>query len=218
MPVIEKIAHHFSGKNRHAKWDIFLQHFTPSPDLKVLDVGFTNNEYSNNDNFLEKHYPYSSQITALGVETAEKFSKRYPSVNVVTYDGSFFPFEDGSFDLCWCNAVIEHVGNRNDQRRFLKEISRICSNAWITTPNLYFPVEVHTRTPLLHMINKRIFDKYLCVIGKKWATGDYMNLLSRKTIEELLDAAGIHNYRILNNRLFGFVMEYIIIIKVDKFV
>ena len=50
------------------------------------------------------------------------------------------------------NAVIEHVGGRAEQRRFVDESLRVAPRAFVTTPNRWFPVEVHTRLPLVHWL------------------------------------------------------------------
>lgn len=204
------IAHKISAYNRRRKWNTFLKIIRPTHYATILDVGFTENEYSETDNFLEKNYPYPHNITALGIDTPKIFSERYPQIKTVKYDGGKFPFDDKEFDICWSNAVIEHVGNRDKQMLFLKEIRRVAKTAFITTPNKYFPVEVHTSTPLLHFLPKKIFDMYLLLIGKKWATDDYMNLLSYKDIRKLLKKAEINNYKIIRNRLL-FTLDFVVI-------
>ena len=204
-------AYKISKYNRRRKWKIFLKIIKPSFNTTILDVGFTENEYSETDNFLEKNYPYPQNITALGIYTPKKFLERYPQVKAVKYDGKKFPFNDQEFDVCWTNATIEHVGSKENQIMFLKEIKRVAKAAFITTPNKYFPIEVHTRTPLLHFLPKKLFDKYLFLIGKKWATGSYMNMLSLKDIKELLMDVGISNYRIIKNRLLFFILDFVII-------
>jgi len=106
--------------------------------------------------------------------------------------------------------VIEHVGDFERQVLFLKEINRVARNVFITTPNKLFPIEVHTRTPFLHFLPKKMFDKYLHFVGKSWAADDYMFLLSLKDINKLLHHAGIDNYNIKKNKLLGFVMDFVI--------
>jgi len=90
--------------------------------------------------------------------------------------------------------VLEHVGDRNKKLLFLKEIKRVGKAAFITTPNKYFPVEIHTRTILLHFLPNKIFNWYLAFIGKSWATGNYMNLLSKSMIVKFLKEAEIREY------------------------
>ena len=204
------IANRISKFNRERKWNFFTKQFAFSDHTSILDVGFNNIEYSEIDNYLEKVYPYPGKITALGITESELFKQRYPEVNAIVYDGDHFPFNAGSFDIVWSNAVLEHVGERKKQILFLKEIRRVGKAAFITTPNRYFPVEIHTRTIFLHFLPQRIFYKYLKLTGKKWATNGYMNLLSEKAIINLLKEAGIDQYKIVRNKLFLFTLDFII--------
>lgn len=188
-----------------------MKEIDPSRSRKILDVGYSDHEYSPVDNYLEKHYPYPEMITALGIDKPKEFPIRYPKVRTIHYAGSEFPFTDNEFDVCWSNAVIEHVGDHKKQVFFLKEIRRVSKIAFITTPNKNFPVEPHTRTPLLHFLPKQTFDKYLKMVGKSWATEDYMNLLTKNNLRELLHQAGIEDFRIITNKLFGFSLDFVVI-------
>ncbi len=205
------LANLISGKNRSSKYKLFLKEIKPLESDKILDVGVNNIEFSPIDNFLEKNYPHLENITALSVDSNDEFKKRYPKVNSIVYDGFYFPFEDKVFDIGWSNAVIEPVGDIDRQILFLKELKRTCKTVYFTTPNRYFPFEVHTRYPLIHWFPKKVFDKLLQYTTKKWASGDYMYLLSRKKLERILDDAGISDYKIYKNRFLGFTMDFSII-------
>lgn len=198
--------------NRQRKWRLFEREINPQPATRVLDLGYSDEEYSATDNFIEKHYPYPEMLTALGIDEPRRFQERYPRVKTIQYDGVDLPFEDNTFDVVWSNAVIEHVGDRSAQLRFLQEVHRVSRRAFITTPNRSFPVEVHTRTPLLHYLPKTVFDRYLGLIGKSWAAGSYMRLLSLREIKSLLDEAGIVTYKIYRNRLFGLTLDFVVVI------
>lgn len=204
------LAYVISAYNRRRKWDLFLSEVQPTPAMRVLDVGYSASEHSNTDNFIEKHYPYPEQLTALGIDEPDDFGKRYPEVKVVQYDGVDFPFEDNCFDVCWSNAVIEHVGNHDRQLKFVKEIGRVAKRAFITTPNKYFPIEVHTRTPFLHYLPDSLFHRYLNLVGKSWAAGDYMELLSLADLKRLAREAELKDFRIVKNRLLGFTVDFVI--------
>jgi len=206
-------AYRISSYNRNRKWKVFQRIFSVTKKTKILDIGFSDKEYSETDNFLEKHYPYRAQITALGIDEPKEFTKRYQDVRAVQYDGKKFPFQNKVFDIAWSNAVLEHVGSTADQVLFLQEIARVASAAFITTPNRHFPIEVHTRIPLLHWLPKNFFDRILHILGKSWATGSYMNLLSEREIRGLLKKAGIANYKILRNRLLFFTLDFVIVIR-----
>ncbi len=212
MTLPEKISY----KNRTKKYNYFINTFNPRPEDTILDVGFNDSEDSQGDNFLERFYPYQSKITALGIMGNKYFSKKYPDVKVVLYDGKTFPFEDNFFDIGWSNAVIEHVGDREAQLFFLKELVRTCKKVYFTTPNRFFPFEVHTRIPFLHWLPKPMFDKILKNTSFKWATGDYMDLFFIHEIKALLKKANVTNYKIKKNYFAGFVMDICVLIENEK--
>ncbi|NJM23697.1 MAG: class I SAM-dependent methyltransferase [Richelia sp. RM2_1_2] len=231
-------AYKVSAWNRKRKWESFLKEIKPTAESTILDIGFSEEEYSDTDNFLEKHYPHTEQITALCLETPESYlharknrdfqvpqeaialknkqaSKKYPQLEIITYDGKTFPFADKTFDICWSNAVLEHVGNHQEQIFFLKEIKRVAKQSFITTPNRYFPIEVHTRIPLLHFLPKKVFDRFLHFIGKGWAADEYMYLLSLSDLCKRLEAANITQYRIIKNKLLFFILDFVVIFDND---
>ena len=74
------IADKISSYNRNRKWRLFSESIYISNNVKVLDVGFSDKEYSQTDNYLEKHYLYSENITALGIDEPNEFCRRYPTV------------------------------------------------------------------------------------------------------------------------------------------
>lgn len=207
------VARRIQRFNRDRKWRLFNEQFQINEQLKILDVGFANKEFSPSDNYLEKHYPYPHRITAIGVDEPLQFREKYPAVNALKYDGKRIPFIDNEFDICWSNAVIEHVGDRAAQIGFLKELMRASKAVFFTTPNRYFPIEVHTRTPFLHFLPKPLFDSYLRLVGKSWAAGSYMHLLGRSDLREVLESAGAKASLIHRNKLFGLTLDFVVVIK-----
>jgi hypothetical protein len=208
--LVDKIAIYVSKWNRFFKYSLFIKIFSPDEQMNILDVGVEDAVHPWS-NFLEENYPYPHKITALAIEEVRNFNQKYPLVTTVIYKGDIFPFKDQAFDIAWSNAVLEHVGDTAAQVLFLKEIKRCSKKAFITTPNLYFPVEVHTRIPFLHWLPKTTFDIFLKKIGKEWATGNYMNLLSHSGLNSLLVQAGIRNYQVKKNRIGPFTMDFLVL-------
>lgn len=206
---IDSIAYKISAKSRAQKWQQFLDVITPKDHETIIDVGVNTTEYSTGDNYLESHYTHPEKITAVGLGTDfENLKRMYPKVTFVSGDGRRLPFPDQVFDIAYSNAVIEHVGTHSDQLAFLSELARVGKRGYFTTPNRFFPIEVHTRVPFLHLfLPKRFFDWFLRLIGKDWATGDYMHLLSRKDIQKLLTEAHVPGI-IVANRFCGMPMTY----------
>lgn len=212
MNIAYTIAHAVSAYNRGRKWRLFQKVMPFDRATRVLDVGFNDEEYySEIENYLERHYPYPENITALGLHEPKHFRERYPAVRAVTYDGVNFPFPNQSFDICWSNAVLEHVGDFDRQVHFVKEIRRVSRNFFLTTPNRLFPIEVHTKIPFLHYLPKRARDGCYHLLGKEWATGEYMFLLSKRRLKKILKAAGVTSYVIRANYLGPFAVDFVVI-------
>ena len=112
-------------------------------DIGVDDFGFGEHAGCGTLNFFEELY-WPTRITALGLHEGGRFRERYRQTRYVRGDALALPFEDGAFDIAFSNAVIEHVGGREEQRRFVAEALRVARRAFVTTPNRWFPLEVHT--------------------------------------------------------------------------
>lgn len=211
---MRKIAKEISLWNRTRKYKHFEDKVGFTAASTVLDVGFMNKEGDYEAmNYLEKHYPYPQNITALGIDGKDVFCRNYPLVRAVLYDGVDFPFEDKKFDIGWSNAVIEHVIGGGRQLHFLKELLRTCKVVCFTTPNKRFPIELHTQLPFLHWLPQRVYDRILNRLGKSWADSRNVNLLTRKRITELCKEAGAKKITVKGNRLCGFVMDFIVIME-----
>ena len=208
MNLLEHLAYSISGRSREKKYRQFLEFIRPQPEETIVDVGVNDEEYSAGDNYLEKHYPFPERITAVS-ESLDHFPGNHPRVRSVIADGRVLPFTDNQFDIAYSNAVIEHVGGHDAQLAFLQELHRVAKRGYLTTPNRYFPIEPHTRVPLLHiLLSKRYFDGFLRFIGKDWATGDYMHLLSKRALKKLIHEAGIRDARIHTNALLGSTLTF----------
>ncbi len=198
-----RLKQRLMGWSRERKYRQFLRLAHPGPGKTILDVGPADREYSEHDNYLEKRLPLSHRITALTRGSGSRFHRAYPHVRTVVYDGGRFPFKDRSFDIGHANAVLEHVGDFHEQVFFIEEMNRVCRQAYLTTPNRGFPLELHTHLPVFHWLSKPRFDAVLRRLGKSWAAGAYMRLLTRRDLEALLLAAGISAYHIHSQGFMG---------------
>ena len=154
----------------------------------MLDVGadelaFGEGEGCGTLNFFEEMYPWPERITALGLQDGTGFRARYPGIRYVQSDACALPFEDAEFDIVFSNAVIEHVGGRERQRQLVSEAVRVGRRVFITTPNRRFPVEVHTRLPLVHWLPDAPAHRLYRAFGKSFATE--IHLLSKGGFEAL---------------------------------
>jgi hypothetical protein len=112
--------------------------------------------------------------------------RNHPSVKLVVADGRQLPFADGEFDIGFSNAVIEHVGSRADQARFVSEMVRTCRRVFICTPNARFPVDPHTLLPFVHWLPRRQRHHVLRLSGNgHWASEASLNPLDSRALRGL---------------------------------
>ena len=137
-------------------------------------------------NFFEELYPWPERITALGEHAGDAFRARFPAVRYVQGDALELPFEDAAFDVVFSNAVIEHVGGRDRQEAFVREALRVAPRVFVTTPNRWFPIEVHTRLPLVHWLPERVTHRAYDLARKPWAKQNH--LLGPGDLERLFPA------------------------------
>jgi SAM-dependent methyltransferase len=154
--MLTGLAARVSLWNRRRKLARFLDELRPGPKTTVVDVGVGDTGFDTepgvalSHNFFEALYPWPERITAVSDVPLPNFAQEFPSVSCVTASGTDLPFEDDAFDIAFSNAVIEHVGGRDEQERFVHELCRVAPRVFVSTPNRWFPVEVHTLMPFVH--------------------------------------------------------------------
>lgn len=198
---IGKLAELISSRARQKMFSSFMEELKPEAGSTVLDIGVTSDRRADS-NFFEKYYPYPGKITAVGLEDASFLEEDYPGLSYVRADALNLPFKDKEFDIAVSWAVIEHVGSREKQEKFLHEILRVSKRAFITTPNRWYPIEFHTVTPLLHWLPPERFRQVLKALKMDfYASEDTLNLLDESDFMRLLPTSA--RVRKLHHRLLG---------------
>ena len=159
---------------------------------------------------LEQRYPHPANITMLGVHEGAFLERQFPGTTYVRYDPrSGFPFDAGQFDICYCNAVIEHVGLEEDRERFLREMLRVGRKLFLTTPNRWYPIDFHKMIPLLHWLPQNWYRAFIGMTGDAfYSRKENLNLLSLRSLDHLLRGAGVH-FKVVPYRFMGLVSNLI---------
>jgi hypothetical protein len=111
------------------------------PPVRILDVGGTPTFWK----LRGADLPNNPSVVVLNLEPLESDD---PRVETVVGNGlDMGEFADGSFDVVFSNAVIEHVETLENQHRMAAEIQRVGRHYFVQTPNKYFPLEPHFLVP-----------------------------------------------------------------------
>jgi len=136
---------------RKEKLKLFLELSAQAEKNTLLDVGGN----TGIDSEWVPLYQAFREVTVANVEPSLD-QHPLPHVRRIVADGCCLPFADGSFDWVFSNAVLEHVGGAERQRKFAEEISRVAKYGYfVTTPNKFFPIEPHTLLPLYQFLPER---------------------------------------------------------------
>ena len=184
-------------------------------DLQIhdaLDIGTTSDDKNASSNIVIKNIKNIDKFKCISdqIVNSDFFHK---SLNKsITEEFSENEFYDFSSDLVVSNATIEHVGNTLNQKKMLENIIKLTKKIFVlTTPNKFYPIELHTKIPLIHWFPKSIYKKILKFLGLSfYAKEENLNLLSVNELKKMLDNYKI-KYEIRFIKLFFFKSNIIII-------
>lgn len=90
-------------------------------------------------------------------------SRSETEVRPVRGSGTRLPFRDTSFDVVFLVSVLEHVSPRKNRLELLREARRVLRKDGIVVgqvPNMNFPVEIHSKLPLLQFLPRSLARPY----------------------------------------------------------
>jgi hypothetical protein len=170
--VLGDFAARASLWNRRRKLALFMETMRPGPETRIVDVGVGDTPFGTEPgvaathNFFEALYPWPERITAVSDVPLPNFAHAFPSIRCVVANGLDLPFRDDEFDVAFSNAVVEHVGGRDQQRQFVAELCRVAPRVFLSTPNRRFPVETHTLVPFVHWLPRRHANRAMEALGR----------------------------------------------------
>jgi len=126
---------------RRKRFAFFKSLITSLPrPLHILDVGGTQ-VFWETMGFIQDDI----HLTVLNTEPVEA---TFPNVTTIVGDArDMRELKDKQFEVVFSNAVIEHVGNFQQQRQMAEEVQRVGKRYIVQTPNRYFPIEPHVLIP-----------------------------------------------------------------------
>ncbi len=169
----------------------------------ILDVG---GEPAYWANFNREEFDRCNVSITMINTTPQQSSDRLISFEVG--DGRRLKYKDNSFDLVHSNSVIEHVGKWSDMVEFAQETRRLAPRYYVQTPNFWFPIEPHFRSPFFHWLPEQI--RAAALMKRKHGTWpkieDYGRaisgvqsscLLNRRQMEVLFPDAQHHSEKVM---------------------
>jgi hypothetical protein len=210
---LSKLRSKASKYARTKMYNTFIALADTTDVTSILDMGVSPEHTSPEANFLEKLYPYTQNITMSSIEDAKNLEQVFVGATFVQYNGGAFPFESKQFDICFSSAVLEHVGDRDRQAFFISECIRVAKKVYLTTPNRFFPIEMHTMLPLIHWLPQSLHQRLLSLLKMEhWSKTENLNLLTKKTLYSLIPEQYKGQCKIYYNRFLGIASNLVIVI------
>lgn len=192
-----KLNYRLSSRSREIKLNMFWEVMKPQPGYTVLNLGATPPHLSRvlkvkDQNLVEQpeQDPRWRLLRVVGANLNREDIQEYAQVyrkygfSAVVLDGCRLPFSDKSIDIVFSNAVIEHL-HPPDQELMAQEIMRVGRRWFVTTPNFWYPIEMHNKLPLLHFLPRK-FQLAIQDNLHTWPVSEPINLLSTRQLLRLL--------------------------------
>ena len=168
---------------RKKRMRAFKNTFSPSQATRILDVGGTTYNW--------KLVDCQSQITILNLSVPNNYNTEQRNFYFVKGNGLSLQYPDGSFDICYSNSVIEHVGTYENQLKFASELLRVGHQIWVQTPAYSFFFEPHLLTPFIHFIPKKYQRKLL----RNFTVWGWMVRPNQQKVEDFLSEVRLITYK-----------------------
>lgn len=192
--------------SRKRKLELFNIIMKPTQQTRILDVGAEINPNGDKSLQLIDSYLWKNTLSVINIspEHISQIKQYYPNIEAVIGDARNLPWPDKHFDIVYSNAVIEHVGNFQNQKKMAAEIMRVGKRWFVTTPNRWFPYEFHLRLPLVTWLPGSCYlwiGRFISYnhIQKKYTFGikhDGLNLLDARKLKCCFPSSRIIKQRV----------------------
>lgn len=195
-----------SGISRTRKLKLFYELLKPTEQTSVLDVGAEVHSGPGGTIQFIDGYSWKANVSVINLssEHIARISRQYPEIDARVGDACALPWKDKHFDVVYSNAVIEHLGTFERQKKMAAEIMRVAKSWFVTTPNRWYPFEFHMRLPFVTWLPR---DGYVWVgkimsynhVQKKYGSGiirDDLRLMTAKELKQCFPAGRIIKQRV----------------------
>jgi 2-polyprenyl-3-methyl-5-hydroxy-6-metoxy-1,4-benzoquinol methylase len=192
---MNRLFSYFHAKSHEEKFRLFVKLLKPTPAMRILNVGASGPNFAFAEQF-ESLYEHRNQVIGGGISLSEvqDYQRSFPGVKTLVFNGCALPFRDKSFDVVYSNAVIEHLADRYAQQRFAAEVVRVGRGWFVTTPNLWYPIEPHYHLPLVQLLPQGWQRGLVRALGR--TPYDNLNLLTKNQLQRLLPGGDVIGCRV----------------------
>ena len=183
---------------------------------RVLDIG---GEKAYWDGLRDAWRGRTLDITIVNIEHATGTDGEFTYRQGDARDLSQFP--DASFDIVHSNSVIEHVGSWSDMQAMAAEVRRLAPAYFVQTPNFWFPLEPHLRTPFIHWLphpwRRRIVMARACGFYPRARTvAEAHKILSDASLIDAAAMAALFPYARIIRERFGFLTKSLVAVRTER--
>ncbi len=214
IPLLDNFFCYLLKVNREKIHEIFKKHLNYNDSNSLIDIGTTPSSDDPHNLILQKTIN-NNQVTSFSNLDCKNLHKKFSNIKeFIIGDAIDNRLPDNSFEIVYSSATIEHVGSNENQLLFISECLRIAKRSvFITTPNRYFPFDLHTKIPFIHFLPKNLHRKILKIIGLSFfSMEENLNLLSRKDLINICNKLRVENFYIVKHKFCFFTSNLILII------
>ena len=214
-----------SRRWKQKRFEAFVQCVSPPSGATVIDLGGATGRFFHENRAIVEDLGLKIVIADID-EQSLKVAEKNGLETLLLSESGFGEFQDGEFDVVFCNSVIEHVTlSKKDvweyvdqdfaekayamQSEFAKCIERIAKSYFVQTPHVRFPIESHTWFPACYIVtaNRKKHVQRLKKINKYWikTSSPDFNLLDEERFRALFPGAT----KVYTNTVLGFPKELI---------
>ncbi|HUY00326.1 MAG TPA: class I SAM-dependent methyltransferase [Candidatus Deferrimicrobium sp.] len=124
----------------------------------------------------------------VGIDHSSDFIKNRSKgirVHFINAVGESLPFKSDNFQKVISQMVLEHVSN---VKKYLREILRVLKQGgmlYLALPNRMFPIEPHTKIPLITYLPHKLFQKIINIKRGKTYPLNYLNYKLLNVLERI---------------------------------